>query len=215
MNGGISFGGGNVNTGGWQCWNDARFYDTLRVAENAIFDKSVTVSTELTIAATPVLQTLVAHAISIGTNAGQAATNATDIAALQPVLRTDETNNPGVALTDETHVLAGNPLWTSGQNQSITVDYTLPANPDDARRIEFFGNHYGNNGATPSAIYLVIGSNDDHITAGSVGTLGGYQGSNGYFGNTRLVCRFGHYVAIFKKSVRAWTIVGTPTAGPP
>ena len=130
---------------------------------------------------------------------------------IEKLLRTDTTNNPGVALTNESYVRAGNPFSTGSQN--ITCDYTLPANPYDGRRIEFIGDHYGNNGASPSVLQITIGDNSDHITAGSVGTLGNYQ-NNQYYSNTSLVMSHGHYVALFAKSTRSWAIAGTPTAGP-
>ena len=129
-----------------------------------------------------------------------------------PVMRVDHSTPSTVALTNETIVKAGNPLSSGSQNQ--TFDYSFPAGPINGRKIEFIGDHYGNNGASPSVIMIVIGQNSDHISAGSVGQLGGYQ-NNGYYGNVRLVCKNGHYTALFDGNTDAWVVSGSPVAGPP
>ena len=127
-------------------------------------------------------------------------------------MRVDGTTT-SVTLTNETICKVGNPLWTGGANQDITVNYTFPTTPANGRRIELIGDHYGGNGVSMSVIQLNIPVGTEHISSGSVGTLGAYQ-NNGYHGNTRLVMRHGHYVCIYDSSTNAWCVSGSPTAGP-
>ena len=204
-NGGISFAGGNVNTGGFQCWKDARFYDTLRVAEDAVFDKSVTVTTELTISTTPILQTLVSQGVSIGVNAG-------DIAALEalPSVRVD-TVAVTFTITDEEIVIAGNPQ--SNGAQAPTIIYYLPigAYRWHGRSIRFFGDNYGSGNATIQ-LRCASTSPQETITAGSVGQLSNLSGGIGDQGF--IVCKLkahhGMYHAVFNANTDRWTVGGAP-----
>ena len=204
-NGGISFAGGNVNTGGFQCWKDARFYDTLRVAEDAVFDKSVTVTTELTISTTPVLQTLVSQAVSIGVNAG-------DIAALEapPSVRVD-TVAVTHTITDEEIVIAGNPQ--SNGAQAPTICYYLPVGAFrwHGRSIRVFGDNYGSGNAIIQ-LKCASTSPQETISAGSVGDLQNLHGSIGDqgFTTTQLKAHHGMYHAVFNANTDRWTVGGTP-----
>ena len=129
-----------------------------------------------------------------------------------PVMRSDGATGTYV-LTNETIVKAGNPLWTGGANQNITLTYTLPSTVANARTVEWYCDHYGQNGVSPSVVQIQVPSASFHISANSVGTLLNYQ-NNGYYGTCRLVCRKGYYKALFESSTSSWTILGAPAAGP-
>ena len=209
-NGGISFAGGNVNTGGFQCWKDARFYDTLRVAEDAVFDKSVTVTTELTISTTPVLQTLVSQGVSIGVNAG-------DIATLEapPSVRVD-TVQVTHTITDEEIVIAGNPQ--SNGVQGPTINYNLPigAYRWHGRTIDIFGDNYSSTANAVIQLNCQTTSPQESISAGSVGTLSNLVGAIGDQGFlvTRLKAHHGRYTCVYNSNTDRWCVAGSPDAGP-
>ena len=133
--GGISFGGGNVNTGGFQVWRDAWFYDSFRCKEDSVFEKSVTVSTELTISSTPVLQTLVAHAVSIGANAAGVVANAAGVVTAIAV------NGPSLEINSAHMNPGGYTNWpilnvkTFVHNTTQASRYRLPEFPEDGQSI--------------------------------------------------------------------------------
>ena len=132
-----------------------------------------------------------------------------------PVMRVDgATGTTQITLTNETICKVGNPGYSGGANQNITITYTLPTTPANGWRIELIGDHYGTGGQHPSVIQVQIPVGTEHISSASVGTLGAHQGSNGFHGNTRLVMRHGHYVCLYHSSTNAWIISGSPTSGP-